>query len=45
MKPKYTFERAVTLSQQSKCAKIQQPRIREDILQESTIDVVKDTIM
>ena len=45
MKPKYTLERAVTLSQQSKCAKIQQPRIVEDVLQESTIDVVKGTIM
>ena len=45
MKPEHTLKRAVTLSQKSKCIKIQQPTIREDVLQESTIEVVKGTIM
>ena len=45
MKPKYTLERTVTLSQQSKFVKIQQSTIIEDVLQESTTEVMKGTVM
>ena len=41
MEPELTLERAVTLARQSECVKTQQPTVRGELLQESTIEGVK----
>ena len=43
MEPELTLERAVTLARQSECVKTQQSTVRGELLQESTIEVVKGT--
>ena len=43
MDPELTLERAVTLACQSECVKTQQPTVRGELLQESTIEAVKGT--
>ena len=41
MEPELTLERAVTLARQSECVKTQQPTVRGELFQESTIEVVR----
>ena len=41
MEPELTLARAVTLAQQSKCVKTQQPTVRGKLSQESTVEVVR----
>ena len=43
MEPELTLERAVTLARQSECVKTQQPTVRGELFQESTIEVVRGT--
>ena len=43
MEPELTLERTVTLACQSECVKTQQSTVRRELLQESTIEVVKGT--
>ena len=41
MEPELTLARAVTLARQSKCVKTQQPTVRGEQSQESTVEVVR----
>ena len=45
MEPELTLKRAVTLARQSECVKTQQPTVRGELSQESTIEAVKGTTL